>query len=124
VQFGGFADLSISKKKRNRHGMAARGGRGRGGRGGRGRNTLLGSIATSLDTTPAKLWKRDVTYEPEATYPAFTLPRPTKLTAEEVSTIKYYKGLQNKILEETPFYITVRKRPAENDEDDGTVFAL
>src|SRR5271170_375337 len=101
--------------------MAARGG-GRGGRGrGRGgsRTSFLSGIAQQMDTTPNKLWKRDVGYEPDPTFPNFLLPRPTKLTPEEVSTVKYYKGIRNKILEETPFYVTLKKRPAEDDDDDG-----
>ena len=100
--------------------MASRGG-GRGGRGRRGgRTSFLSGIAQQMDTTPNKLWKRDVGYEPDPTFPQFMLPRPTKLTPEETSSVKYYKGMRNKILEETPFYVNWKKRPAEDDEDDGT----
>ena len=55
--------------------MAARGG-GRVGRGrGRGgsRTSFLGSIAQQMDTTPNKLWKRDVGYEPDPTFPNLVL---------------------------------------------------
>jgi len=37
--------------------------------------------------------------------------------------VKYYKNIRNKIAEETPFYITTRKRPAE-EEDDGTALSI
>jgi DNA-directed RNA polymerase III subunit RPC7 len=61
-------------------------------------------------------------YEPQETFPKFTIPRPAKLKAGEVSAVRYYKSLRSKIREETPFYITVRKRGFEEDEeDDGIV---
>ena len=110
--------------------MTSRGGGGGGSRGGRGRRggasrtSFLSGIAQQMDTTPNKLWKRDVGYEPDPLFPPFLLPRPTKLTPQEASAVKYYKGIRNKILEETPFYVTLKKRPAEDDEDDGTDLGL
>jgi hypothetical protein len=40
------------------------------------------------------------------------------LSVDETAMVKYYKNIRNKILEETPFYVTTTKRPIE-DEDDG-----
>ena len=97
-------------------------GRGRGGRGRRGASyTLIKDLSKELHTTPNKLRIGDVSYEPEPTFPKFILPRPTRLTQDEVNMVKYYKTLRTKIREETPFYITVRKRPVEDEEDDGLV---
>lgn len=94
--------------------------RGRGGRGRRGgRNTFLNSLAHDMHTTPAQLRKANLGYQPEPTFPDFLVPRPSKLSQDEANTVKYYKNLRNRILEDTPFYIAVRKRPADNDEDDG-----
>jgi hypothetical protein len=99
--------------------MAGRG-RGRGRRG--GQSAFIASIATELGTTPVKLRKsNNQSYEPQPTFPKFILPRPSLLSQEETNMVKYYKSLRNKIKEETPFYITVRKRPAENEEDDGSI---
>jgi hypothetical protein len=56
-------------------------------------------------------------------FPNFLVPRPTKLTQEEIGMVRYYKSVRNKILEETPFYITGMKRSVPvDDEDDGTLF--
>jgi hypothetical protein len=54
-------------------------------------------------------------------FPNFLVPRPTKLTLEEAAVVRYYKSLRNRIVEETPFYVTGMKRPAVDDEDDGIV---
>ena len=97
--------------------MAERGGRG--GRGRRGGRTFLSRTAQSLDINPAQLRKMQLAYEPEPMFPKFHIPRPTKLTPEESNAVKYYRSLRTRILEDTPFYITTRKRPAEDDEDDG-----
>jgi hypothetical protein len=91
-------------------------GRGRGsGRGG----TNMNMMAQRLGTTSASLRNMgSLKFDPEPTYPDFLIPRPTKLTLDETTMVKYYKNIRNKILEETPFYITTTKRPLE-DEDDG-----
>jgi hypothetical protein len=94
-------------------------GRGRGRRG--GRTSFLSTIAKEMNTTPSKLWKMNPGYEPEPTFPHFTIPRPTKLSQEETNAVKYYKNLHRKIMEETPFYVGPRKRAAEEDEDDGKI---
>jgi hypothetical protein len=97
--------------------MAGRG-RGRGRRG--GHNSIINSIATDLGTTPNKLRKtNNQNYEPQPTYPNFIIPRPSHLHLDEANMVKYYKNLRNRIKDETPFYITVKKRAAEDDEDDG-----
>jgi hypothetical protein len=94
--------------------------RGRGGRGRRGgRNTFLNSLAQDMNTTPAKLRKANLGYQPEPTFPDFLVPRPSKLSQDETNMVKYYKNLRNRILDDTPFYITVRKRPVDDDDDDG-----
>jgi hypothetical protein len=100
--------------------MAERG-RGRGGgRGGRG-GTNLNMMAQRLGTTSTALRSMgSFKFDPEPTYPNFLVPRPTKLSVDETTMVKYYKNLRNKILEETPFYITGKKRPAD-DEDDGMI---
>jgi DNA-directed RNA polymerase III subunit Rpc31 len=101
--------------------MAERGG-GRGGRGRRGGRNIATVLAQQLGTTATALRKAvKAGYEPEPTFPNFLVPRPTKLTQDETTTVKYYKNMRNKIVEETPFYITGRKRPAD-DEDDGRKF--
>jgi len=69
--------------------------------------------------TPAKLQSMNVDYEPEKTFPDFLFPRPTKLTQEETSMVRYYKNLQRKILEETPFCINWRKQQVDKDDDGG-----
>jgi hypothetical protein len=100
--------------------MAERGG-GRGGRrGGRGSN--MGILAQRLGTTVGNLRSMKATYEPEPTFPAFVVPRPTKLSQEETNAVKYYKNLRNIILEETPFYITGDKRAAEDNDDGVLIF--
>jgi hypothetical protein len=76
-------------------------------------------LAARLGTTVTSLRSIKAVYEPEPTFPDFLVPRLTKLSQEETNTVKYYKNLQNKILEETPFYVTGKKRAAE-DDDDGT----
>ena len=81
----------------------------------------MGILAQRLGTTVGNLRSMKATYEPEPTFPAFVVPRPTKLSQEETNAIKYYKNLRNKFLEETPFYIIGNKRPAE-DHDDGALF--
>jgi hypothetical protein len=102
--------------------MAERGGRGA-GRGGRGRrggaSSSINLMAQRLGTTSLALRQMKTQFDPEPTFPNFLIPRATKLTREEVSMVKYYKSVRNKILEETPFYVTGMKRPAD-DEDDGT----
>jgi len=102
--------------------MAERGGGtgGRGRRGGRGSN--MNVLAARLGTTVTNLRTIKAVYEPEPTFPDFLVPRPTKLSQEEMNAVKYYKNLRNKILEETPFYITGKKRVAEDDDDDGKLF--
>ena len=98
-------------------------GRGRGGRGRRGGGlTFVNAVAKDMKISPNKLRKTNQSYEPEPTYPKFLLARPTHLHRDEVSAVRYYQTLRTKILEETPFYIAVRKRPADNDEDDGIAF--
>lgn len=92
-------------------------GRGRGRRG--ANHNLIKGLAKDLNTTTNKLLTTDVSYEPKPAYPKFSLPRPTHLTRDEVNMVKHYKTLRTKIQEETPFYITVRKRAAEDEEDDG-----
>ena len=100
-------------------------GRGRGGRGRRGGNhTFVNAVAKDMKISPSKLRKTNQSYEPEPSYPKYMLPRPTRLHGDEASSVRYYQALRTKILEETPFYITVRKRPAEDDEDDGMAFWL
>ena len=97
--------------------MAERG-RGRGGRG-RGRGaTTIGIIAQKLNTSISSLREIRSTTEPQPLFPPFIVPRPTKLSKDEVDMVKYYKSIRTKIHDETPFYITGKKRPAE-DEDDG-----
>jgi DNA-directed RNA polymerase III subunit Rpc31 len=100
--------------------MAERGrGRGGGGRGGRGRGaTTIGIIAQKLNTSIGSLRQIRAATEPQPLFPSYIMPRPTKLSKEEVDMVKYYRNIRNKIAEETPFYITPRKRPAD-DEDDG-----
>ena len=96
--------------------MAERGGRGRGRRG--GRSAFLTKMAQDLNMNPSKLKAMNIDYEPEKRFPDFIVPRPTKLSQDETNMVKYYKNLRKKILEETPFYITPKKRLAD-DEDDG-----
>jgi hypothetical protein len=97
--------------------MAERGG-GRGGRGRRGgRGSNMGVLAQRLGTTIGNLRNMKTDYEPEPTFPNFLVPRPTKLSQDEINAVKYYKNLRNKILEETPFYVLGKKRPAEDDDD-------
>jgi hypothetical protein len=100
--------------------MAERGG-GRGGRGRRGGpGSTMGVLAQRLGTTVTNLRSIKAVYEPEPTFPNFLVPRPTKLSQEETNAVKYYKNLRNKILEETPFHITGKKRVADDDDhDDG-----
>lgn len=74
-------------------------------------------LAARLGTTVTNLRTIKAVYEPEPTFPDFLVPRPTKLSQEEMNAVKYYKNLRNKILEETPFYITGKKRAAEDDDD-------
>lgn len=57
-------------------------------------------------------------YEPQPLFPPYWVPRPTKLKTDEINAVRYYKNIRNKILEETPYYITVRKRSGEQDEED------
>jgi len=109
--------------------MSERGGRGGrgGGRGGgrsRGRakkNPLLDMIPTAdLGIPGNKRGKAQdkSNYDPQPTFPKFTVPRPAKLKQEEINVVRYYKSLRTKIQDETPFYIMVRKRGFEEDEDD------
>jgi hypothetical protein len=94
-------------------------GRGRGGRGGGRGGTNMNMMAQRLGTTSTALRNMgSLKFDPEPTYPDFLIPRPTKLTLDETTVVKYYKNIRNKILEETPFYVTTTKRPIE-DEDDG-----
>ena len=96
-----------------------RGGRGGGGGRGRGRGaTTIGIVAQKLNTSIGNLRQIRPTTEPQPLFPPFVLPRPTKLSRDEIDMVKYYKNIRNKIAEETPFYISARKRPAE-DENDG-----
>jgi len=99
--------------------MAERGGRGRGGRGRRGgAPSSMTIMAQRLGTTTSNLRSLQTKFEPEPTFPTFLVPRPTKLSQDEINMVKYYKNIRNKILEETPFYVIGKKRPAD-DEDDG-----
>lgn len=77
-------------------------------------------MAQRLGTTALALRQMKTQFDPEPMFPNFLVPRPTKLTAEEVAIVKYYKSLRNKILEETPFYVLGAKRTVKDDEDDGT----
>ena len=76
-------------------------------------------MAQRLGTTALALRQMKTQFEPEPMFPTFLVPRPTKLTGEEVARVKYYKSLRNKILEETPFYVLGAKRAVKDDEDDG-----
>jgi len=109
--------------------MSERGGRGGrgGGRGGgrsRGRakkNPLLDMIPTAdLGIPGNKRGKAQdkSNYDPQPTFPKFTVPRPAKLKQDEINVVRYYKSLRTKIQDETPFYVMVRKRGFEEDEDD------
>jgi len=107
--------------------MAERGrgrGGGRGGRrggGGGGASSAMNLMAQRLGTTALALRQMKTQFDPEPMFPNFLVPRPTKLTLEEAAVVRYYKSLRNRILEETPFYVTGMKRPAVDDEDDGIV---
>ena len=80
-------------------------------------------MAQRLGTTAVALRQMKTQFDPEPMFPNFLVPRPTKLTQEEIGMVKYYKSVRNKILEETPFYITGMKRPMPvDDEDDGTLY--
>jgi len=97
--------------------MAERG-RGRGGGRGRGRGaSTIGIIAQKLNTSIRSLRDIRSTTEPQPLFPPFIIPRPTKLSKEETDMVKYYKNIRTKIIEETPFYIVGKKRPAEDDDD-------
>lgn len=77
-------------------------------------------MAQRLGTTTLALRQMKTQFDPEPTFPNFLVPRPTKLTRDEVGMVKYYKSVRNKILEETPFYVAGMKRAAvADDEDDG-----
>ena len=107
--------------------MAERGrgrGGGRGGRrggGGGGASSAMNLMAQRLGTTALALRQMKTQFDPEPMFPNFLVPRPTKLTLEEAAVVRYYKSLRNRIVEETPFYVTGMKRPAVDDEDDGIV---
>jgi hypothetical protein len=101
-------------------GRGGRGGRGRGRGGGGGATSSMNLMAQRLGTTAVALRQMKTQFDPEPMFPNFLVPRPTKLTQEEIGMVKYYKSVRNKILEETPFYITGMKRPVPvDDEDDG-----
>jgi hypothetical protein len=108
--------------ERGRGGRGGRG-RGRGGGGGGGATSSMNLMAQRLGTTAVALRQMKTQFDPEPIFPNFLVPRPTKLTQEEIGMVRYYKSVRNKILEETPFYITGMKRPVPvDDEDDGTLF--
>jgi DNA-directed RNA polymerase III subunit Rpc31 len=100
--------------------MASRGGRGAGrGRRGGGNASII-AIAQKMGTTATEIRKNvKASYEPEPLFPAHLVPRPTKLSQDEIDMVKYYRGLRTRILEDTPFYIIPKKRQIDDDEDDG-----
>ena len=74
--------------------------------------------AQSLEMSAQQLRKMPNSYEPQPLFPQYWVPRPTKLKPDETNAVKYYKNIRNKILEETPFYVTVRKRGLDDDEEE------
>jgi len=78
----------------------------------------MGILAQRLGTTVTALRSAKANYEPEPLFPEFLVPRPTKLTPDETNMVKYYRSVRSRILEDTPFYVIGKKRPAD-EEDDG-----